>query len=118
MSHRRAVTSALRRPGFLVAIALVVLVGCAPRTADGSVTIRPVQQEGVWVVRVAPTEVGRAVVVRHSMLRSVRVPRGFVPPPGLCRVWRAELAPARQDPVGACAVLERQAPQGSYLIFG
>jgi hypothetical protein len=100
-----------------LAAASLLLVGCAP-AADGTVTIRPVERDGVWVVSVAPTQVGRALQVRHSVLRSLTIPRGFVPPPGMCRVWRAGVAPGRQAPIGNCGMLERQAPAGTYLIYG
>jgi hypothetical protein len=105
-----------------LALAVILLVAaalgaCAPTTTVGSVTLQPVEQSGVWVVRVPATSVGRQVVVRHSPFRWVTIPRGHVPPPGTCRVWHADRAPALQPPPGACPTIEL-VPAGAYLIYG
>jgi hypothetical protein len=106
-----------RGAAWLVAAAFVLVIGCSPAT-DGSVTLRPVERSGVWTVTVPPTQVGRSILVRHGLLRTIAIPRGYAPPPGMCRIWRPGVSPARQSPIGRCEALEHEAPAGSYLIYG
>lgn len=46
------------------------------------------------------------------------VPAAYQPPAGRCRVWYPDRAPARQPPVGDCAVLSGQVPPGAVLVRG
>ena len=45
-----------------------------------------------------------------------RVPRGHIPPPGMCRIWFPGRPPGHQPAPGSCRVLSRQVPRGAYLI--
>jgi|GEM_PF-142751 len=46
----------------------------------------------------------------------VKIPKGHLPPPGLCRIWYPGHPPGQQPPPGNCAVLSRQVPRGAWLI--
>jgi len=46
------------------------------------------------------------------------IPRGFYPPPGMCRIWIPGVDPGQQSPPGDCAVLEKLVPPGGILIRG
>lgn len=100
-------------------LAALLLAACAPATlADGAVRLRPERQGEAWVVTVPPTAVGRSLVIARPLARTVTVPRGFVPPPGTCRVWHPGRAPALQPAFGPCPALEHGVPSGAYLIRG
>ena len=105
--------------GLLLA-ALLVLAGCAPPglQADGSVAVRPVRAGDGWLVEVPQQYVGRALEVRRPLARTVLVPRGFVPPPGTCRLWRPDRSPALQEPFAPCPPGAPVVPAGAYLIKG
>ena len=45
-----------------------------------------------------------------------KIPKGHLPPPGLCRIWHPGTPPGLQPPPGNCAVLSRQVPPGAWLI--
>jgi hypothetical protein len=47
-----------------------------------------------------------------------RIPRGHMPPPGLCRVWYPGRPPGHQPPPGNCHALRHQAPPGAWLVRG
>jgi len=44
------------------------------------------------------------------------VPRGHMPPPGMCRIWFPGRPPGHQPPPGDCRRLSREVPRGAYLI--
>lgn len=44
------------------------------------------------------------------------VPRGYLPPPGQCRIWYDNRPPARQPPPGDCSELSGRLPEGARLI--
>lgn len=46
------------------------------------------------------------------------VPRAYLPPPGLCRVWHSGRPAQDQPPPGPCEVLRRQVPAGAVLVYG
>ena len=50
--------------------------------------------------------------------RSSRIPPGYLPPPGRCRIWHPGRRPAYQPPPGSCAVLRHRVPPGARLITG
>jgi hypothetical protein len=103
----------------IAALLVVLAVGCAPGLrADGSVAVRPARAGDGWLVEVPQQYVGRALVIRRPLAASVTVPRGFVPPPGLCRLWRPDRSPALQEPFGPCPVGVPGVPAGAYLIKG
>ncbi len=104
----------------LMVLLMVLLVGCAPPglQADGSVAVRPARAGDGWLVEVPQQYVGRALEVKRPLARTVFVPRGFVPPPGICRLWWPDRSPARQEPFGPCPTGDPVAPAGAYLIKG
>jgi len=46
------------------------------------------------------------------------VPRAYLPPAGLCRVWHRDRPAQDQPPPGPCDVLRRQVPDGAVLVYG
>jgi hypothetical protein len=106
----------------LAALALVALLGaCMPTTglqSDGSVVLRAERAGDGWRVSVPEALVGRTLVLTRPFAASVTVPRGFAPPPGLCRSWRPGVAPALQAPFAPCPVIDQEVPAGVYLIRG
>lgn len=106
---------------FVLACALALLAACAPalgRQADGSVVVRAERAGDGWYASVPAADAGRALVIRRAWAADVHVPRGFVPPPGTCRLWQPELPPARQAPFGPCPSGEPDVPARAYLIAG
>lgn len=102
------------------ALALAV-AACAPATglqSDGSVVVRAERAGAGWEASVPQRYVGRALVITRPWARGVMVPRGFVPPPGTCRVWRVDVAPALQSPFEPCPAGPVDVPAGRYLIRG
>lgn len=105
----------------LACAAVVALAACAPATGlqrDGSVVVRAERAGAGWEASVPPAHVARTLVVTRPWARPVEVPRGFVPPPGTCRVWRVDLAPALQSPFGPCPFGTPDVPSDAYLIRG
>jgi hypothetical protein len=122
----RSIVDAMAQPILtrvcVIAVFLALLAaasGCAPGLqADGSVAVRAVRAGDGWLVEVPQRYVGRALVMQRPLARSVHVPRGFVPPPGTCRLWRPQVSPALQEPFGPCPPGEPTVPAGAYLIRG
>ena len=55
---------------------------------------------------------------RHYHARP-RIPRGHMPPPGLCRYWYPGRPPGHQPPPGDCRALEYHGPTGrAWLVRG
>ncbi len=71
--------------------------------------------ETVYVIP-APILAPAPVSVRRS--RSIRIPPGHLPPPGLCRVWYAGQPPGHQPPPTDCDSAYWYAPPGSYIVYG
>jgi hypothetical protein len=46
------------------------------------------------------------------------VPRGYEPPPGMCRIWIDGVPPARQPAPTDCATAIRRKPPNARVIFG
>jgi hypothetical protein len=72
-----------------VLLAALLLAGCAPITVPGT---GPVEQ--------------------------VKVPRGYMPPSGKCRIWHRDLEPDQQPPVGECSELRTRVPPDAVLVNG
>lgn len=53
-----------------------------------------------------------------SRRRPPEIPPGHLPPPGECRIWYEGRPPGQQPPPGDCHTLERQVPNGAWLIRG
>jgi hypothetical protein len=105
-----------------VLAASLALGACAPVVA----TVRPaVQLEatvtlqvGIRVVRVPADRPAGGIVVRPADAPSFKIPPGHYPPPGTCRAWVPGRPPGRQSAPGPCPVIERDLPQGAYLVVG
>jgi hypothetical protein len=46
------------------------------------------------------------------------IPDGFLPPPGLCRVWIDDVPAARQPAPTNCVKAERSRPNNARVIYG
>jgi hypothetical protein len=57
-----------------------------------------------------------ALADRDKDYGEFRVPRGYIPPAGMCRIWFPHRRLVHQPPPGSCRVLSRQVPHGAYLI--
>jgi hypothetical protein len=47
-----------------------------------------------------------------------KVPRGHLPPAGMCRIWVDGVPPGRQPKPTDCATARRQAPRNARVIYG
>ena len=47
-----------------------------------------------------------------------KVPRGHLPPPGLCRIWVDGVPPGRQPEPTDCVTARRYAPRNARVIYG
>ena len=52
-----------------------------------------------------------------STAATLGIPRGHLPPPGLCRVWIPGEGPGHQPPARGCASIEVTAPAGSWIVY-
>lgn len=105
----------------LACSALLLVAACAPTTglqSDGSVVVRAERAGAGYQASVPQVYVGRALVITRPWARPVLVPRGFVPPPSTCRVWRVDVSPALQAPFGPCPSGPIEVPANAYLIRG
>lgn len=91
----------------LLAGTFLMLGGCA---TYGGVRV---PDSGVVVVSGGGPERGR--VERRA--RSLRVPPGHYPPPGLCRIWYVGVPPGHQPRPANCRTLMRRVPQGAFLLY-
>lgn len=55
---------------------------------------------------------------RRSGRASSKIPRGHLPPKGMCRVWIDGVPPGQQPPVTDCATAERNRTVNSRVIYG
>lgn len=46
------------------------------------------------------------------------IPRGHMPPPGMCRIWYPGEPPGQQPSPGDCRDLRHQVPPGAILVEG
>lgn len=44
------------------------------------------------------------------------IPRGHLPPSGLCRVWYPDAPPGHQPPPQSCGSAFRDAPRGAWVV--
>lgn len=108
--------------------ALMLLAGAAATAGDwvnpdGSATEDP---EIGDTARVAPRETSPIPLLPPQFgsgderPRYVKdsIPRGHLPPPGLCRLWYPDRPPGHQPPPDSCAALKGQAVAGAWLIEG
>lgn len=79
----------------------------------------------IGLMLIAPLLSGCAVgFARHSYherygptsLAALGIPRGYVPPPGRCRIWLPGVPAGRQGYAGPCGRLERRVPAGGWLL--
>lgn len=56
--------------------------------------------------------------VTTGSYRSSAVPRGHLPPPGLCRIWIDGVPPGRQPRATDCATARRNRPANARLLYG
>ena len=47
-----------------------------------------------------------------------KVPRGHLPPAGMCRIWIDDVPPGRQPRPTDCATARRQVPRNARVIYG
>ena len=53
----------------------------------------------------------------YGMRGPLGIPPGHLPPPGMCKIWFPNTPPGRQSKrSGNCNTLQRQVPQGAWLI--
>lgn len=55
---------------------------------------------------------------REQERTAVRVPRGYEPPPGMCRIWLDGVPAARQPAPTDCATAIKRRPANASLVFG
>lgn len=122
MTANASLRAALVRVRPLAAVAVLLLLSaCMPTTGlqgDGSVVLRVERAGNGWSAEVPAAYVGRTLLLTRPFAASVSVPRGFAPPPGLCRSWRPGVAPAQQAPFEPCPPEGQDVPAGVYLIRG
>jgi hypothetical protein len=56
--------------------------------------------------------------VTTGRYRSSAVPRGHLPPPGLCRIWIDGVPPGRQPRPTDCATARRNRPANARILYG
>ncbi len=105
-------------PGPRTRAAIRAYQRAAGLAGDGGVTedfvdsLRRSRADGMFVARKAPAP------RPDSSYRLSRVPPGYLPPPGLCRIWHRDRPPEYQPPPGSCAVLRHRVPPDARLIYG
>lgn len=87
----------------LLAVAALVALPLLPACRSG----------GGVVVASGPAYSVREAAVGHEV---VGIPRGHMPPPGLCRVWFPGRPPGHQPPPGPCAKLAHSVPPHAWLL--
>jgi hypothetical protein len=48
----------------------------------------------------------------------VRIPKGFMPPSGMCRIWLENVPPVQQPAPTDCATAIKRKPRNGRVIFG
>jgi hypothetical protein len=97
------------RPGNVLIVGVVVTAAaCSSNSGNSPPEPRP-------SVRSAPVSSG-TVRTSTSTAATLGIPPGHLPPPGECRIWVPGTPPGHQRDAGNCSTLERQVPQGAWLI--
>jgi hypothetical protein len=52
------------------------------------------------------------------MAKGAEIPRGYMPPAGMCRVWINNVPPARQPAPTDCATAIKNRPTNGRVVFG
>ncbi|MGZ8493336.1 MAG: hypothetical protein ACXWZS_14155, partial [Gemmatirosa sp.] len=68
--------------------------------------------------RYADRYVTRNRAVTTGSYGSRAVPRGHLPPPGLCRIWIDGVPPGRQPRATDCATARRNRPANARILYG
>jgi hypothetical protein len=79
-------------------------------------TMKIVKTAALGAFVVAAVLVSGTTVMAKDDRHEFRVPRGHMPPPGMCRVWYPGTPPGRQPKPGDCRTLSRHVPRGAWLI--
>ena len=87
---------------------LLTAVACSSSSGNSPPEPRP-------SARSAPVSSG-TVRTSTSTAATLGIPPGHLPPPGECRIWVPGTPPGHQRDAGSCSTLERQVPQGAWLI--
>ena len=98
------------RKMLLVATASLVLfaLGCS------SMTIRYKDKGDGPVVEEGKKDKGGPPAHAHGLLK---IPRGHLPKPGMCRIWVPGTPPGHQRKAGNCSTLASQVPAGAWLVY-
>ena len=73
---------------------------------------------GATVFAGAGRSSGQSLVPVERDVTKAGVPKAFVPPPGMCRVWLDYVPPAMQPPPTDCATAIRSRPRNGRVVFG
>lgn len=94
----------------------------SPRPSTNHQVVTPTPQPGTAPTRSAPAVVSSNGIEERSFSHYGRggrgVPRQYLPPPGMCRLWFDGRAASEQPAPAQCAALRRNVPAGSRLIVG
>ena len=97
-----------------------------PHAKEGLVAVQKGLEQGTDRVLDSPT-VGRprpegtlqmTSVEPEPAYEEVEIPRGYLPPPGKCRIWFPDRPPGHQPAPGKCKKLRYRVPSGAYLVHG
>jgi len=88
-----------------VVVALVVLVG-AVEAAEAQQRPR------------APVQAERERDTTRGSPSSTAIPRQYMPPPGMCRIWLKDVPAAQQPAPTDCATAIRKRPANGRVVFG
>lgn len=105
-------TTIVRTALALVAIATPLAAQVNPRHGHG--------RNGSTQTTTSTGDVGSILRGDRVSSRADRIPRGQLPPRGMCRLWIDNVPPGQQPPVTDCATAERQrlTTPNSHVIYG
>ena len=58
------------------------------------------------------------VGAQASKEKDAPIPKAYLPPPGMCRIWLDDVPPARQPAPTECATAIRNKPPNARVVFG
>lgn len=70
------------------------------------------------VLALAGSVLAAAPAAAQGRARPGEVPEGHKPPPGMCRIWLANVPPGKQAAPTDCATAVRNRPANATVIFG